>query len=931
MNHTGNGTTPRMPRVLLVLSLLALLPGWLGARYNTAVSAQQSNVVAAGGRQLFLPLIGNGVGALPPALADTELSFAVALTPAGEVAPGSLLRATITAFNGGAETLRFRDLTLRYQFTQLVFERAEGERILVTGQNGDSTTATFRSIGPGERVSGTVLFRVREGLPNGATIAIESEYVCGDNLCNGNLAEVQVSSATAGVESLDETQELLVAPTSGGPDTIFRFSSNKFARLDRVQLWLSNLSGSVRLLPQEYQVSADGWVRFELRGAELGVGSWNLLAHGSISGFTSIASFSVNAAQAVTGTPDGLTAPQSLTVKRPDHMLQAPVPSPAVGPAQAPAGGGLAGRVTDAATGAGVADVLVVVLRDGAPVSSARSRANGSYLIPVGLATGSYTVRALASSGGGALAYQDATLPLPVAVNAPELSAGVDIALVRAGAIAGRVTASDTRRGLAGVAIEVVGEGGGIAGSGASGADGSYRVTGLPEGTYSVRLSTETGSDGNVAAYAGATVTDVTVTAGGTVFADAGLSLRPTVAKIRGRVSGPGGGLPEVFVAVFDSEAELVDLTLTEADGSYATGPLASASYRIAFLTFFADNALTRRHISAFYAGGASFAEATPVVVGGPGVVADINGVLTLGGSIAGTVRGEGAAALADVLVAAFDAGGAVSAVARTTSAGAYELTGLPAGSYRIGYFAEYAAGAEVRRYRDGFYNGKATLGEADAVPLSAGQALATIDATLSPGGAIAGQVTADEGGAGLGGVVIIALGATGAIEDVALSDASGAYSLTGLAPGGYTVLFDTILAPVEASRGYIDEYFDDRRAAPFTPVRVTAGGTATASAALARGGQIAGRVTAGDSGLGLSGVTVLVFSGDTLVSFTMSDASGVYTTAGLPAGSYTLRFDPSLSVNQETEQYAAQTLAEAVAVTVGATMQGVDAALPRQ
>jgi hypothetical protein len=928
MGHRFDPNVTRAARRVAALGLLALLAGWLGLLLSGGAPATAGGSTAAGGRQVFLPFLANTGAATPPTIADAGLNFAVALSPDRQVAPGSLLRATITATNGGPTALTFRELILRHS-ANLLYERAEGERLLVIGQSGDSTTAAFRTIGPGETVAGTILFRVRDGLQDGTTITIEPEYICDDQLCTGNLAQVQVSAASGSTASVDEPQELLVAPASGGPETVFRFSSRKFTRLDTLQLWLGSPDGGVRQLPQSYRVGADGWVRFELKGSAFGVGSWNLLAHGNLSGYTAIAAFSVTADPArienVDITKGGAVLPELPAV------TADPTPAagrPAAAPAQTSGAGGIAGRVTDADTGAGVADVLVVVLRDGQPVSSARTRASGNYLIASGLPTGSYEVLARAASAGGALPYQDATYPQPVSVTSPDLTAGITFALSRGGTIAGRVTASDTRRGLGGVGVEVRGAGGVLAGSGATGEDGGYAVEGLPEGDYSVRFVSETGDDGDVA-YAGATITGVAVSPGATVFADQSLSLRPTVATIRGRVTGPGGGLPAVFVAVFDSQAELVDLTLTEADGRYATGPLANGTYRVAFLTFFADNAATRRHVSAYYQSGTTFAGAAPVVIGGPGVVANINGALALGGSIGGAVRGADGAALADVLVAAFDAGGVARAVGRSDADGAYSLPGLAAGSYRVGYFPRYAAGEEVRRYQDSFYSSKASYDAADTVALAAGQALAGIDATLSLGGALAGRVIADDGGAGLEGVVVLAFSGAGGIAGVGVSDAAGAYSIAGLAPGSYSVLFDTIFAPFEASRGYIDEYFDDRRAPPFTTVAVTSGATTTASAGLALGGRIAGRVT-GDSGLGLGGVAVLIFSGDTLVSFTMSDASGAYTTPGLPAGSYILSFDPTLSADQDTQQYAAQTLSGSIAVTVGAVTQGVDVRLGR-
>lgn len=907
MQRIRGSLRARIVRGMLILGMLALLGGLVGgmARYAAPASAQGGRP-AASSRQVFLPLVTNGTAA---SLESSDVSFSLALSPANQVAPGELLRATITAHNGSsAATLK--SVTVRYRADQLSYERVEGNGVLAVGQSGDYTTMAFRNLASGETRTGTLLLRVARGLADGTAITVTPEYFCPSGLCYANEGQVQVRASGGSTAGTDEHQELLVAPASGGTSTVFRFSSRKFPARDRVELWLSDATGGPRRLPQQYTVGADGWLRFELDGSTFGVGSWNLMAYGGLSGFSSVAGLTVSASTAA------VTAP--LAAAGPSLGAVAASPAPAASPAQT-GEGGVAGKVTDATSGAGLADVLVVVSQNNLPVTSALTDADGSYLIPVGLASGSYTLKALAASAGVALGYQDATYPQPVTVAEPDLTSGVNFALERGGNIAGRVTANDTRSALAGVAVEVLDAGDVVVAAAATDAEGSYQVEGLAEGSYTLRFSPHTGADGSVIVYAEATVAAVAVTAGGTVFVDQGLDLQPTLASIRGRVSGKAGGLADVLVATLDAQGKLVDLTLSAADGTYATGPLAPGSYRIAYLTYFANDSTTRRYVSAVAA----------VDIAAAGVVQN-NIKLALGITIAGTVRGAGNAALAGVIVAAYDANGAVQAVAASDANGAYTLGGLAAGSYRVGFFADYADDATVRRYQDSFYNGAASLGAATPIDATtAGTTVTGIDASLTLGGSIAGKVTG-AGGAGLAGVVVLAFNADGAISAVALSGADGSYQTPGLAPGSYTLLFDTIFAPTAASRGYIDEYFDDRAAPPYTPVVVTAGATASASASLAHGGQIAGRVTAADTGLGLSGVAVLVYDGSTLVSFTMSDASGAYTTAGLPAGSYSLQFDPTGSADEETALYAAQARAGAVAVTVGAVTPGADVALAR-
>jgi hypothetical protein len=806
--QTPSRSANRALRGFMLLGLITLIAGSIGLLFGTGpVQVNRANAADVN-RQLFLPILFNGEGEGQPELEDSELSYAIELGPAKKVAPGAILRVTITAYNNGPETLRFQNLKLRYPVRTLSYESLEGDRILIGGQSGDFTTVTFRRINAGETVSAAVLFRVGESLSDGTVITIEPEYFCDGAICVSNSAQVQVSSGGADTESNDETQELLVAPTSGDLDTVFRFSSRKFATRDTIQLWLGDDTGVIRRLPQEYRVTSDGWVRFELKGSEFGVGDWNLLAHGSLSGYTSIARFSVSGG--------GNPAAQQLA------PLALPAMVPALDPAlaaasdsdsllQAEAQGGIAGRVTDNATGTGVPDVLIVVLKDGEPIKSTLTISDGTYLFPVGFETGTYDVQALPASAGGATSYQDAG-DEGVSVTSPDLTTGVDFALLRGGTVAGRVTASDTRIGLHGVAVEVLTTGDEVVAAGITATDGSYTVRGLPEGTYNVRFSTATGGDGDVAAYDGTTESDVAVTAGATVFVDTALDLQTTIAKIRGRVSGPSGGLDGVFVAVFDGNGVLVDLTLSRSDGSYATGALADGSYRVAFITFFSSDSLTRRHVGEFYMDSTTFTGAAAVTISGSGVTDNINATLALGGTITGTVSGNEGVNLEDVLVAAYDADDNVQSVARTAADGTYELVGLPAGDYRVGFFAKYADDANVRRHQDSFYNGKGSLGSADAVTVTANSTTANIDATLILGGSISGQVTAADSGNGLPGVVVIAFSETDDIGAVAYTDATGAYEVSGLPVGAYDIWFDTLFAPVEATRAYIDEFYDPGR-----------------------------------------------------------------------------------------------------------------------
>jgi hypothetical protein len=806
--------------------------------------------------------------------------------------------------------LSYRLAKLRFNFGQLAYEQAELDRnlALVIADDGDSISLAFRQLDPGAEVSATLLFRVRDNLSNGDVVALSLEYFCRTGLCFGNNAEVQVSTGAV-LNTTDNPLLLSVSPASGDLTTVFRFATRKFPYRDSVQIWAGDNSG-IRQLPQTYRVGADGWLRFELTGADLGAGTRNIMIYGNVSGFSSTTNVTVNAAGTTLA-----TAPLQLPRVDRAHTATSTTPIPA--PTQSNGQGGITGVVTAADTNAGLAELLVVLTPtegDGRPAATALTNSDGRYLIPTGLASGTYTVTLRAASAGLG-AYQDAVYPQPVTISEPEMTRGIDLALIRGGTISDRITAADTNRGLAGVGVIVQTGSRAIIGSGASTADGAYEIEGIPAGTYQLIVIPATGDDGDVVAYEGTSIADVSVAAGATATRNAALNLRATIAKIRGTVSGTDGGLAHVLVLVFNAQQELVDLTMSAADGSYATGALGNGSYTLGFLTTFAGDRDVRNYISAYY-GGSDAAGATPVEITAAGAIDGIDVTLVPGGRISGRALVADDTGLGEVLVAAFDATGSVQGLAVSAADGTYELAGLTTGTYRVGFFAEYAEDALVRRYQDGFYNGASGFSGATDVAVTAGSDATAIDNTLTLGGVITGRVVADDGGAGLAGIVVIVFDATERIIAVSYTDRNGTYTTPGLAPGTYNVLFDT--------------YFDNRSNPPYTSVSVTAGGTSTANAGLARGGQIAGRVTAADSGLGLGGVAVLVSDGDTLVSITATDASGAYTTSGLPAGSYTITFSPLLATDLDVRGYQSGTLTEPVTVVVGEITEAVNTSLSK-
>lgn len=178
-------------------------------------------------------------------------------------------------------------------------------------------------------------------------------------------------------------------------------------------------------------------------------------------------------------------------------------------------------------------------------------------------------------------------------------------------------------------------------------------------------------------------------------------------------------------------------------------------------------------------------------------------------------------------------------------------------------------------------------------------EAPAHSDITLAQAGVISGTVTAEDTGDPLEDVRVIVRTPSGEFVTSTSTDASGNYTVTGLDAGEYIVKFDpqnfsSVGDPAEA---YLLEYYNDQPDQDSAdPVTVTDPGTTSGiDAALERGSQISGTVTAEDGGAPLADVDVDIYDYCTLnrVADTETDSNGEYTTPGLPTGSYIVEFDP--------------------------------------
>jgi len=209
---------------------------------------------------------------------------------------------------------------------------------------------------------------------------------------------------------------------------------------------------------------------------------------------------------------------------------------------------------------------------------------------------------------------------------------------------------------------------------------------------------------------------------------------------------------------------------------------------------------------------------------------------------------------------------------------GAYTITGLATGDYRVfagcqGYVGEY-------------YNDVRNWDDATPVHVVEGEETSGIDFSLDPWGTITGTVT-DAGGNPLEDCYLYADPWSGGGSYYGYPGADGVYTITGLATGDYRVF--------ASCEGYVPEYYNgvrDRRQA--TPVHVVEGEeTSGIDFSLGLGGTITGTVTdAGGNPLEDCNVYADSLSGASGYGYGYSGSDGAYTITGLATDDYRVEVD---------------------------------------
>src|ERR1700722_9574118 len=107
------------------------------------------------------------------------------------------------------------------------------------------------------------------------------------------------------------------------------------------------------------------------------------------------------------------------------------------------------------------------------------------------------------------------------------------------------------------------------------------------------------------------------------------------------------------------------------------------------------------------------------------------------------------------------------------------------------------------------YYDDEPDLGDATTENFQGNQSYPGIDATLGAGGSISGVVTAP-GAVNAAGVCVLAFaGADGYFENLAITEADGAYEITNLPADSYKIQFDPTCAGLQ-STDYTGNWYND-------------------------------------------------------------------------------------------------------------------------
>ena len=471
-----------------------------------------------------------------------------------------------------------------------------------------------------------------------------------------------------------------------------------------------------------------------------------------------------------------------------------------------------------------------------------------------------------------------------------------------------------------------------------TGVNGTYTITGLPTGSYTVQFNNCSSATNFLTQYYNATSTGTTSYSAATPYAVTqgtnytGVNATMVVgATISGTVTNASGS-PVANVCVYvNSTAGSVGAATTAANGGYTIMLLPAGSYKIQFHNCSSATNFLTQYYNGTSTGTAAQSEATNYVVTVANNYTGINAALTSGASISGTVTNAAGSPIANICVSANSTAG--SGGAQTNGSGSYIITGLQSGAYTIYYWNCSSSNNYMIQYYNGTVGGTTLSSGAQQFSVTVGTNITGLNATLAAGATISGTVT-NASGSPVTNVCVYATSTSG--SGSAQSGTDGTYTITGLPTGSYAIRYSNC----SSGTNVITQYFNNTPSGSATEagslaVAVTVGTNITGlNATLAAGATISGTVT---NASGSPVANVCVYANSTAGDVgAQTNGAGTYTITGLPTGSYIISFYDCYGLNRFSTQYynatstgtTVSSSATSYAVTAGTNYTGVNATL---
>ncbi len=352
--------------------------------------------------------------------------------------------------------------------------------------------------------------------------------------------------------------------------------------------------------------------------------------------------------------------------------------------------------------------------------------------------------------------------------------------------------------------------------------------------------------------------------------------------------------LANVELKITDALGDQVEFAITDVSGNFTSGGLLTGTYYVITENAYGLVDEVWNNIPCLNA-NCDPTRGAPIAVTLGADTGGIDFVLQPGGAITGTIT-NGATGLPipdNVFVQIFDPSGTFIGGASTNDVTSqYRVRAVAPGTYyaSVGYTGFF----------NQIYNGvtcplNCPVTQGTPIHVTVGVTTANINFALVPAtsvGSISGTIRDITGVPAVVASLNVQLFSTfGQVIANVNTNASGVYTFSNLAAASYYVRTNGTGALINELHNNVVCINCSVTSSGGTPVPVTAGGTAVIDFDLVQGGRISGTVTNAVGGGVLSGIAVQLFSATGVaMGQSSTNASGVYTTRGLPDGTYYLR-----------------------------------------